>query len=472
MLRYVGAPRPADNEYREVLEGNDVAIIDTLPGAYNVTLTFKRDAALVRVALREEVRDALDIAVLVYIADELVRREESEDGWSRLFECIVPVQDPLRWQASEAALRDTLSTLSGDVYRFTWLRRGPLPAMPRRRRFLPSGYDVACLFSGGLDSFLGAYRLLSEGRKVLLVGHQAEGITASAQTDLARFLRQRFPNACSLIQCRVARAPIAEPRFVLPEKVEDSHRPRSLLFLVLALAVARAAGINELVIPENGLIALNVPLQRSRIGTLSTRTAHPRYLAALLDFFAAAGLFTGRLWNPFLFQSKTDMLRDLPGELHAAAQRSVSCSHAGRVPRRLSGRPGVNHCGYCVPCVYRRVALMAAGIDSPRQYAVNVFRNLSVLTAKQQVDVRALASFARRVCDSSPVEREAMVLAHGFFPSSVGGRLGPAPASDYSPWTNMLERWAGDFLELLERVSTMATLRVLGIRGAPRRESR
>lgn len=469
ILRYVGPPRPSDADYRNVLDAADTAVVDTLPGSYNVTLTFKRDGAPVRVPMRDEIRDALDIAVTTYIADELVRRESSVDGWTRAFELVLPVTDVMRWSTAEAALRTALLSLSGDGFQFTWLPRGRLPAPPRRRRFLPSGYDVACLFSGGLDSLLGAYQLLSEGRKVLLVGHQAEGITAAAQTELARFLRQRFPNACSLIQCRVARSRIGRPRYALPEKLEESHRPRSFLFLVLALAVAQAARINEIVIAENGLIALNAPLQHSRLGTLSTRTAHPRYLNSLLDFFAAAGLFTGRLWNPFLFESKTDMLRHLPSELHGPALRSVSCSHAGRVPRRISGRTGVNHCGYCVPCLYRRLALMAAGIDDEKHYALDVFRDLASLTEHQQADFRALAGFARRVRDASPLERQTMVLAHGFFPANVGARIGPHSSYDYSPWTTMLERWAGEFLDVLERRSTAATLRVLGMRAASRR---
>jgi len=98
-----------------------------------------------------------------------------------------------------------------------------------------------------------------------------------------------------------------------------------------------------------------------------------------------------------------------------------------------------------------------------------VFRSLPSLTDRQQVDVRALVGFAKRVCDASLAERQAMVLAHGFFPPSVSSRLGPSPASDYTPWTTMLERWAVDFLDVVERVSSAGTLRVLGIRSSRRR---
>ena len=243
IIRYVGSSKSSDPDYLAELAGSDVAVIDTLPGGYNVTVTFKREAAPVWVPLRAEYCDLLDVAVTTYIADELIARKDSIDSWSRNFDLLVPVKEPDRWRSAEEKLRHVLAVLSGDRYRFTWCPRVSLPDRVRHRRPLPRSYNVVCLFSGGLDSLLGAYRLLAQGRKVLLVGHQAEGITASAQTDLARTLRGLFPNRCSLVQCRVARAPIRKPRYELPDKVEESHRPRSLLFLALALVVARAAAL-------------------------------------------------------------------------------------------------------------------------------------------------------------------------------------------------------------------------------------
>ena len=129
-----------------------------------------------------------------------------------------------------------------------------------------------------------------------------------------------------------------------------THRPRSLLFLALAVAIANAVKINKIYIPENGLIALNPPLGKSRLGTLSTRTAHPRYLVELAEFLAATHIFKGDIKNPFFFFSKTDMLRGLKKKLAPAILRSVSCARPSRYKQL-----GVRHCGYCVPCIYRIV---------------------------------------------------------------------------------------------------------------------
>src|SRR5262249_7086973 len=140
------------------------------------------------------------------------------------------------------------------------------------------------------------------------------------------------------------------------------------------------AGVTELYIPENGLIALNAPLQRSRFGSLSTRTAHPQFLAGFADLVARLGLFTGSLRNPFLYDSKTDMLRGLPAEMVPLVKRSVSCSRSSRY-KNLK----VLHCGYCMPCIYRRTAMIECGLDTPQDYAFDVFRHLGDVRPHQKV---------------------------------------------------------------------------------------
>jgi hypothetical protein len=49
---------------------------------------------------------------------------------------------------------------------------------------------------------------------------------------------------------------------------------------------------------ENGLIAINVPLDPLRLGAFSTRTTHPFYVARWNELLAALGV-TGRIVNSF-----------------------------------------------------------------------------------------------------------------------------------------------------------------------------
>lgn len=464
ILRYVGRKGCSDDDYRAAVRMQNLAIVDTLPGGPNTTVRFRLDGKPLQVDLTKDVRDFLDLAVAVYIADEIGPRQQSRDGWTRVFDVLFPVANPRRWAAATEGLSQCLRVLSGDEFSFAWPKRRKLPSLGQHHTLMPEGFDTVCLFSGGLDSLLGAYQLLSAGKKVLLVGHQAEPVTASAQTTLAAGLRDMFPDSVALIQSRVGRSRCFTPRYELPPKREETHRTRSLLFLAIAAAVASAAPVDEIVIAENGLIAINPPLQPSRLGSLSTRTAHPAFLVRLLDVLDNLGVFKGKLANPFLYLSKTDMLRSLPAELAGLAQRSVSCAR----PSRFQDR-GVRHCGYCVPCIYRRVAMMAAGLDDREHYAFNVFADLAHLSPHKQADFRALVSFAKRVVCASPLERDMMVLAHGNFASHLGGRIGPAPAQDYTPWSQMLTRWSQDFLAVVDALASRSTKRIVLPAGRKRR---
>lgn len=464
IIRFVGEDGCLDAGYRDHLAVEDTAVIDTFSVDRNVTVDFKLDGRWLRLPIVDEVRDLVDLAVSVYVADELVARADEDDEWTREFDVLIPVREPVRWQAGDRSLAAALEFLSGDRYRFTWPERSALPTGRRHRAHLGRRWDAACLFSGGIDSLLGAYQLLSEGRRILLVGHQADPVTASAQSVLARELARMFPGQSALIQCRAARARRTDPTYCLPPKVEETHRPRSFLFLALAVAVARATHIEEIYMPENGMIALNPPAQISRVGTHSTRTAHPIYLTRFLQFLRDAEIYTGMIRNPFLYVSKTDMLRGLTPALIPLVQRSVSCSHPSRYQDE-----GVRHCGYCVPCMHRRAAMMVCGLDRNGDYAFDVCTGRPSrvkrrpLNLYKQADPRAVTALARRVQRASDMKLHMLILSHGHFSPSVGEVIGPKGTADYAPWMSMMRRWANDYLAEFEGRSLPAMQTALGL---------
>ena len=111
-------------------------------------------------------------------------------------------------------------------------------------------------------------------------------------------------------------------------------------------------------VPENGLIALNVPLDPLRLGSNSTRTTHPYYMARWNDLLTELGI-EGRVENPYWDKTKGEMAA---GCLNAAllaklAPDSLSCSSPTK--GRWQGL-GIEHCGYCLPCLIRRAALESA----------------------------------------------------------------------------------------------------------------
>jgi 7-cyano-7-deazaguanine synthase in queuosine biosynthesis len=456
-VRYVGKAANLPEAYiASLAAGSGYTVVDSLPRGANVTLRLTIDTKPLEVTHDALTRDFLDLATLVYIVDEI---EPRGDDWTRQFNVLFPVKNHEHWAVNQQGLTQLLATLAGDKYQFQWCERPALSGFGAHRQSLPTGYDAVCLFSGGIDSFLGAHRLLSQGKKLLLCGHQADGTAASAQKKLADILRVMFPGQLKLIQCRVARSFGTTHRFPLPQKCEETHRPRSLLFLGLAIALANAAKIDTVYMAENGLIALNPPLGKSRLGTLSTRTAHPKYLIELTDFMKASGIFTGRIKNPFLFDSKTDMLRGLDPALAPALLRSVSCARPSRFKNL-----GVRHCGYCIPCLYRRVAMAEAGLDSPSDYGFKLFEKIDSVDSAKQMDFRALVSFARRVVTSTPLNRDLIVLSHGFFPVDAAERFGDKKTASHSVWGDMFLRWADDFLKKLNVMASAETRRLLGIK--------
>jgi 7-cyano-7-deazaguanine synthase in queuosine biosynthesis len=455
-VRYVGAEQCVDSEYQEAIQNGHHVLIDWVSANANSTVDFKLDGKPLDANLMGTTKDFLDIGILVYLADEMVDRSQTTDYWTRRIRCLAPVNDPDNWHGNERLLKDSLAKLSGDLWQFEWLNLETPPVTRRHRRALPNDCDVVCLFSGGTDSLLGAIHLLEEGRKVLLVGHQAEGQSASAQTALADMLRRIYPHQLYLVQCRISRSPRQNTQFHLAKKTERSHRPRSFLFLTLSVAIAVRCGIDEVYMPENGFMALNIPIQMSRTGTLSTRTAHPSYILRFIQVAHEAAGFAGRIRNPFLTQSKTDMMMNIRTSWHPMIQRSISCAR----PARFNNM-NVRHCGYCIPCIHRRIALLESQLDTASHYAFDVFRHFPSLDRDKQQDFRAIVRFALQVNSASTAKLQILILSHGYFPPDIGETIGLSVTGSYDPWIGMLRRWATDFICKVQNTASARTRRAI-----------
>ena len=87
-------------------------------------------------------------------------------------------------------------------------------------------------------------------------------------------------------------------------------------------------------VPENGLIAVNVPLDPLRLGALSTRTTHPFYIARWNDALDALGI-TGRIENPYWDRTKGEMAEKWPIQRFFGSSRPHRCPAPRR--RRVDG---------------------------------------------------------------------------------------------------------------------------------------
>jgi 7-cyano-7-deazaguanine synthase in queuosine biosynthesis len=304
--------------------------------------------------------DFLSIAIAAFAADRFVLRSDAEDGWTRVIALDVAINDPARWGPQRARLEGALRFLTGDIWQLSLRDGGSSPPMVPDR---PTDRDAICLFSGGLDSLLGALRLLEENRRPFLVS-QGSSKEVGPQIRLAQAIglqHHRFDGRIN-------------ERWRTP--YEGSTRGRSLIFFAYGAVAASAHRLNEVVVPENGLIAINPPFTPRRMGSLSTRTTHPYFLAQLEAAMAGAGLNV-RLTNIFEGMTKGEMMAaSTRQDIAQLAAQSYSCGKGKRINAQ---------CGRCIPCLIRRAAFHGAGIADATPYRANLSystRNDDVMAAR------------------------------------------------------------------------------------------
>ena len=305
------------------------------------------------------------LAALVTAADtRLSRKTESQDSWTREIDLYLPVNDPPLWKTVTDLIQRMLTFLTGDRWCLYVRPRNQenlrLYTLPDNPSF-PPDYDCVSLFSGGLDSLIGAIDFLADERRPLFVRHYADAST-STQRECIEGLSEVYGNLDTQhVRTRVV---FRSTDFSTVIGSEETTRGRSFLFFALAaLAASGMPSSTTIYVPENGLISLNVPLTPLRVGAWSTRTTHPFYMARWNDLLRQLGI-QAVLENPYRFKTKGEMLSDCNnGEiLKKLIGTTRSCSSISKA--RWQGS-GPRHCGYCVPCLIRRASIKVSIGDDP-----------------------------------------------------------------------------------------------------------
>jgi hypothetical protein len=325
--------------------------------------------------------DLITIATAVTAAETFYRRGDAPDAWSRVMHLHVPVTDEDMWNFESDTLSSILNFLTGDQWKFTFFKTKmamPKPIVSNKAKAKLNsliGLNSVCLFSGGLDSAVGAIDILNgkSDYKPLLLSHAYRG-DGVKQNNIKGLLKSKFAELSYSIS----------PRLMLPlrGKTDVTMRGRSFNFLamaVLGISALRNANndssISTIIVPENGYISINPPLTRRRVGSHSTRTTHPYFLSRLETLLKDTG-FHVKFVNPYQFMSKGEMLENCVDQdaIAKAVPLSVSCSHWHRKHKQ---------CGHCVPCLIRRASVHHAGFRTDADY---VTQNLSLL--KKEKDTR------------------------------------------------------------------------------------
>jgi len=341
--------------------------------------------------------DLVRIAAFAYAADQSIRRGGATDwrleDWRRRIGLAIPVNEPALWSqpAVRAALQACLGFVSDDEWHFAFT---PATHEDDRKLWLPEPQpgaraetDVVAAFSGGIDSLAAAVSELAQGRHVLLVSHESSVVAERRRRELAAALRERFGAG------RFARFGVRVHR-VDQEATERTRRSRSFLYAALCIAAACKTGATDVLLADNGVVSLNLPIGDHVIGSNATRSTHPRFLRLVNSLTSLVLDQAPIIRNPLWDRTRPDVLsilRDLQAE--ALVGLTLSCA----APRnRVRARP---QCGVCSQCVDRRFAAVAAGFeehDPADAYELDLFKD-ALAEGNQRAMVLQYVRFARRI---------------------------------------------------------------------------
>ncbi len=317
--------------------------------------------------------DLLVIAASIYTIDKKVPRSgvyagETYDNWTRALEVSVPVIDIDKWLSVKNELETTLHFLSGDkwnlYFRKTEQHYREYPYQGNGS-IIESDFDGVALFSGGLDSFSGAIKLLEENKNICFVGCREYYTLGKRIEELFQLIQSEYAqrNIDRIVFYTDPGYPRNIDESIEKKFKEDTSRSRSFLFLAAALATASLIGKEVPVyMPENGFIGLNIPLTPSRLGSCSTRTTHLYFLDHYNKILQKLGI-KHKVENFFAFKTKGEIVQIVKksNAFIKGAGRTISCSHPMRGAKGVPGRP--RNCGYCFPCLIRRASLNNIDVD-------------------------------------------------------------------------------------------------------------
>jgi 7-cyano-7-deazaguanine synthase in queuosine biosynthesis len=372
-----------------------------------------------------------------------VKRGEREQI-TRSIHLRIPVVNLATFSAARDDLVYALYTLSHDAWDITFIQKPGNPEASRSWQGSQEGKVL--LFSGGLDALSGAIHLGDAGKPVFLISHVTANQAVSAAQDwLSEYVDRQYPNLFTRHAFRIGARSQPAKGFPFPSDQlrEDSQRTRSLLFLVIAALVARRKGVSDVVvIAENGQMAIHLPLSSARISAFSTHTAHPTFLRVAATLLSNILGYEIRIENPFLYQTKAEAIGQTARAHQSALTRSISCWQASRIAG------GLHHCGFCIPCLVRRIAVEHNGLRLS-EYKRDLFSEDVLGLDPQDDGKRNLMELAEFVHVFGSSQSQAQL--EDSFPDLV------CPDFDAEQAASMYRRFAGEARGVFQQHASLAS---------------
>ena len=349
--------------------------------------------------LEPSVRDLTELASALYMADRCSPRGEELDS-NRQIRILVPVRERRTLNMALNNIRVAIMNLRCDDVSIHFSDRTCRDIEYELREPIETDSDCIALLSGGMDSLAGAaYAIAAEKLNPLLVSYY----TNDKQTQIS--LKKALENATKreILHLQIPNIRPKGRNFtdarMLPDKEENTQRLRSFFFGTLAIAVASALDIRNVRMVDNAIMTAAIPMNPARVGPYRTRTTHPFFLRSLEDIANDIVPLNLSIVNSMKYRPKSDIAKILDHyDLSEAMARSISCSRPTYARWKQA-----KQCGCCIPCMLRRLALMAANLGSiepPDSYSHD-FLDLESLPESGRVDLVDLVSFCGEMAGRS-----------------------------------------------------------------------
>jgi 7-cyano-7-deazaguanine synthase in queuosine biosynthesis len=343
--------------------------------------------------MRPRLVDLLRIARAAFLADRAVPRYVSGRldpygiQWRRNFHVRVPVRDATYWNTGAGErLEAFLSWLTDDAWSLSFDEDLQPEASEIEGFILASGESKPCvlLFSGGLDSLVGAGIAVSGEPEIALLSVHTNSRMKATQRRLVDELRFVAPELVHLsVEMHVPH--------VLKHNGLVTQRTRALVFLAYAASLAAQLDSSELRICENGIGALNLAYSPAQTGAQSTRAVHPLtliYFSELMEDLLGHSL---SVTNEFVLRTKGEVSSILPKELRSLIGLTVSCD-SGFSHRTTK----TSACGRCTSCLLRQQGLRIAGLT---EFDSSGYRTPSPFEHQPEDSIPALDDMVYQVGD-------------------------------------------------------------------------
>ncbi len=350
----------------------------------------------------------LYISAIVYAIDRSVERSVySVDGWSREFDVDIHLPEFELFQPLENTINSLLSFLTGDYWNCHFVGSAKLRYGKYKSSTYFDGITQVNLFSGGMDSLIGAIDYMTDNPqgKLFLASHYDSIMRGplSDQDKLKKLFGEQFKGRfCSIS------AVLIQPEL----SKELSCRSRSLMFLSIAVIVATYANCN-VIVPENGSVSLNFPLSRSRRASCSTRTTHPVFMKGFNEMIKQLSIDV-KVENPYEKMTKGEMVKNCSDKsyLLQVVKESNSCGKRG-MHQFMYDNHNATHCGHCMPCMYRKASLI--GENDSTTYGNKFITLYSKKGDKVAEDFFAMLNFLKRDLSREDIRRELRIAGMGHY---------------------------------------------------------